>query len=256
MIKGVRYGYRYKLKAVYAHFPINMTFDGEDAVSVRNFLGEKVVRNIKMLEGVRVVNSEEKDEIYVEVRNVAKRKGGRGVAPGAVCMTCCTSLTHTWLSPSSQGNDIEKVSLSAALIHQSALVTKKDVRKFLDGASRAPARRSALHRLRVVCAAAHPAAHPALAPRRCQQVCTCLTRALSRSPSRSTMIKFSHAALDSGVECGRIGGVEAFPIKNQWKHARAPAVWAVCVCAGTGSVCVCGDWKLCEGTELCVQKLS
>lgn len=68
MIKGVRYGYRYKLKAVYAHFPINMTFEGDKEVAVRNFLGEKVVRNIKMLDGVTVINSEEKDEIYVEVR--------------------------------------------------------------------------------------------------------------------------------------------------------------------------------------------
>lgn len=68
MIKGVRYGFRYKLKAVYAHFPINMTFESDKAVQVRNFLGEKVVRNVAMLDGVTVKASEEKDEIYVEVR--------------------------------------------------------------------------------------------------------------------------------------------------------------------------------------------
>lgn len=32
-----------------------------------------------------------------------------------------------------QGNDIEKVGESCALIHQSCLVKKKDIRKFLDG---------------------------------------------------------------------------------------------------------------------------
>ena len=32
-----------------------------------------------------------------------------------------------------QGNDIENVSLSAALIQQSTTVKKKDIRKFLDG---------------------------------------------------------------------------------------------------------------------------
>jgi len=32
-----------------------------------------------------------------------------------------------------EGNDIEQVSLCAADIHQSCLVKKKDIRKFLDG---------------------------------------------------------------------------------------------------------------------------
>ena len=32
-----------------------------------------------------------------------------------------------------QGNDIENVSRSAALIHQVCLVKNKDIRKFLDG---------------------------------------------------------------------------------------------------------------------------
>eukprot|EP00178_Gracilaria_changii_P009954 TRINITY_DN2896_c0_g1_i5.p2 TRINITY_DN2896_c0_g1~~TRINITY_DN2896_c0_g1_i5.p2 ORF type:complete len:198 (+),score=40.42 TRINITY_DN2896_c0_g1_i5:29-595(+) len=97
MMKGVKYGYAYKLKAVYAHFPINMTFTGKTAVQVRNFLGEKVVREVSMIDGVTVRATGEKDEIVVE------------------------------------GNDIEKVSLSAALIHQCALVKRKDIRKFLDG---------------------------------------------------------------------------------------------------------------------------
>eukprot|EP00055_Hartaetosiga_balthica_P005378 m.15681 g.15681 ORF g.15681 m.15681 type:complete len:191 (+) comp4507_c1_seq1:42-614(+) len=98
MIKGVTYGYRYVLKSVYAHFPINMTAtDGGKALNVRNFLGEKVVRVINMHNGVTVKASGNKDEIFVE------------------------------------GNDIELVSVSAALIHQSCLVKKKDIRKFLDG---------------------------------------------------------------------------------------------------------------------------
>ncbi|EGD79280.1 ribosomal protein L9 [Salpingoeca rosetta] len=98
MMKGVTYGYRYVLKAVYAHFPINMqVIDGGKAINIRNFLGEKVTRHVCMHDGVIVKASGNKDELYVE------------------------------------GNDIEKVSLSAALIHQSCLVTRKDIRKFLDG---------------------------------------------------------------------------------------------------------------------------
>jgi len=69
MIKGVKYGYRYAMKSVYAHFPINLTFEGggNKSVQVRNFLGEKVVRNVAMLDGVTVRASGEKDEIFVEV---------------------------------------------------------------------------------------------------------------------------------------------------------------------------------------------
>lgn len=43
MIIGVTKGFRYKLKAVYAHFPINVIIgDGAKSVEIRNFLGEKV----------------------------------------------------------------------------------------------------------------------------------------------------------------------------------------------------------------------
>lgn len=43
MITGVTKGFRYKVKAVYAHFPINVIVnDGGKSVEIRNFLGEKV----------------------------------------------------------------------------------------------------------------------------------------------------------------------------------------------------------------------
>lgn len=43
MITGVTKGFRYKLRAVYAHFPINIIIqDSGKAVEIRNFLGEKV----------------------------------------------------------------------------------------------------------------------------------------------------------------------------------------------------------------------
>ena len=90
-------GYRYRLKSVYAHFPINVNVNGND-VEIRNFLGEKIVRKIGMLEGVTCnVVQGAKDEIEVF------------------------------------GNDIENVSRSAALISQSCRVRNKDIRKFLDG---------------------------------------------------------------------------------------------------------------------------
>lgn len=99
MIKGVTKGYQYKMRSVYAHFPINVTMHNqENVVEIRNFLGEKIVRRVKMEPGVTCVNSANlKDELILE------------------------------------GNDIEAVSKSAALIQQSTTVKDKDIRKFLDG---------------------------------------------------------------------------------------------------------------------------
>ncbi|KAI9014190.1 ribosomal protein L6, alpha-beta domain-containing protein [Hyaloraphidium curvatum] len=100
MIKGVTKGFEYKMRFVYAHFPINVniTEDGK-TVEIRNFIGEKLTRRVSMLDGVKVVQSTggTKDEIVLT------------------------------------GNDIEKVSQSAATIQQSTTVKKKDIRKFLDG---------------------------------------------------------------------------------------------------------------------------
>ncbi|KAI8379459.1 ribosomal protein L6, alpha-beta domain-containing protein [Radiomyces spectabilis] len=99
MIIGVTKGFQYKMRYVYAHFPINVIInDGGKEVEIRNFLGQKVVFRIKMREGVIVEASKNvKDE-----------------------------LTLT-------GNDLEAVSQCAADIQQSCLVKKKDIRKFLDG---------------------------------------------------------------------------------------------------------------------------
>lgn len=60
-------GFEYKMRLVYAHFPINVTTtaDGTE-LEIRNFLGEKVVRKVSMLEGVKVVRSEKvKDELVL-----------------------------------------------------------------------------------------------------------------------------------------------------------------------------------------------
>jgi len=97
MIKGVTLGFKYTMKLVYAHFPITPSIsDSKDRIEVRNFLGGKLLRAVNMPAGVEV-DQPQKDELTVS------------------------------------GNDIEKVSLSAARIQQSVLVRGKDIRKFLDG---------------------------------------------------------------------------------------------------------------------------
>ncbi|PHT93917.1 60S ribosomal protein L9 [Capsicum annuum] len=56
----------YKMRFLYAHFPINASITGRNkSIEIRNFLGEKKVRKVDMLEGVTVVPSEKSlpDEI-------------------------------------------------------------------------------------------------------------------------------------------------------------------------------------------------
>jgi len=100
MITGVTKGYLFKMRMVYAHFPISVSIenDGKE-VQVRNYLGEKIVRVIDMLGDVTCIRSTDgtKDEIIL------------------------------------QGSDIDCVSQSAANIQQSSRVTDKDIRKYLDG---------------------------------------------------------------------------------------------------------------------------
>uniref|UniRef100_A0A453DNS4 Large ribosomal subunit protein uL6 alpha-beta domain-containing protein n=1 Tax=Aegilops tauschii subsp. strangulata TaxID=200361 RepID=A0A453DNS4_AEGTS len=99
LITGVTKGFRYKMRFVYAHFPINASITAANrGIEIRNFLGEKKVRKVDMLDGVTILRSEKvKDEIVLD------------------------------------GNDIELVSRSAALINQKCHVKNKDIRKFLDG---------------------------------------------------------------------------------------------------------------------------
>src|SRR5690606_3831534 len=90
-------GFRYTLRAVYAHFPININIEGK-VVEVRNFVGERRVRRVTVRgDTVAKKNPKVKDQIELE------------------------------------GNSIEDVSQSAADIQQSCLVRNKDIRKFLDG---------------------------------------------------------------------------------------------------------------------------
>mmetsp|Transcript_8383 Transcript_8383/g.19852 ORF Transcript_8383/g.19852 Transcript_8383/m.19852 type:complete len:189 (+) Transcript_8383:90-656(+) len=99
MMTGVVKGYQYKMRLVYAHFPINAAVvDNKTVLEIRNFLGEKIVRRVKMLEGVTIEKSTNvKDQLVLS------------------------------------GNDIELVSQSAANINIACKVRNKDIRKFLDG---------------------------------------------------------------------------------------------------------------------------
>ncbi|KAL6906750.1 60S ribosomal protein L9 [Trichoderma sp. SZMC 28014] len=103
LITGVTKGFKYKMRYVYAHFPINVNLEknkesGLFEVEIRNFIGEKIVRRVTMHEGVDVeISKAQKDELILS------------------------------------GNSLENVSQSAADIQQICRVRNKDIRKFLDG---------------------------------------------------------------------------------------------------------------------------
>ena len=63
--QGVTYGFQYKMRSVYAHFPINVSIkDDGGLVEVRNFLGEKFVRRVELPVGVKAqLSAKQKDEV-------------------------------------------------------------------------------------------------------------------------------------------------------------------------------------------------
>eukprot|EP00951_Prasinocladus_malaysianus_P019887 scaffold161622_cov32-Prasinocladus_malaysianus.AAC.2 len=65
LVKGVTVGFCYKMRLVYAHFPINANVvSGGKGIELRNFLGEKRVRKVEMLDGVTISRSNDvKDEL-------------------------------------------------------------------------------------------------------------------------------------------------------------------------------------------------
>jgi len=95
MIKGVEKGYTYKLKIIFAHFPISVKIKGKE-VSVENFFGERSPRVSRIIGEATKVNVIGEDVVI-------------------------------------QGPSLEDVSQTAANIELSTRIKNKDQRVFLDG---------------------------------------------------------------------------------------------------------------------------
>lgn len=95
MIKGVEKGYTYKLKIIFAHFPISVKIKGKE-VQVENFFGERSPRVSKIVGEETKVNVVGEDVVV-------------------------------------QGPSLEDVSQTAANIELSTRIKDKDQRVFLDG---------------------------------------------------------------------------------------------------------------------------
>lgn len=95
MIKGVEKGYTYKLKVIFAHFPISVKVKGKE-VQVENFFGERSPRVARILGDATKVTVAGEDVVV-------------------------------------QGPSLEDVSQTAANIELSTKIKNKDQRVFLDG---------------------------------------------------------------------------------------------------------------------------
>ena len=96
MVRGVTKGYTYKLKIVYAHFPVTVKVQDKDRkLTIENFTGEKTPRTVRIVGSakVKVVS----DEVHV------------------------------------QGSRLQDVSQTAANIQNATKIKDKDQRVFLDG---------------------------------------------------------------------------------------------------------------------------
>ena len=84
MIDGVTKGHKYKMKPVYAHFPITLTvLDKGKTLEIRNFVGERQVKKVIMTPGCEVKKPETvKDLIEIE-----------GIDLESVSQTC---KDHSW----------------------------------------------------------------------------------------------------------------------------------------------------------------
>ncbi|MBS7624211.1 50S ribosomal protein L6 [Candidatus Bathyarchaeota archaeon] len=94
MIRGVTKGFTYKLKIVYAHFPISVKVSG-DKVLIENFMGERAPRIAKIVGNTKIIVKG--DDVIV------------------------------------QGINLEEVSQTAANIEQATRIKERDPRRFLDG---------------------------------------------------------------------------------------------------------------------------
>ena len=139
------------MRLVYAHFPINVTIeDAGKVIEIRNFLGEKRVRIVKMLEGVTIAKDKAvKDQLILEgndielvSRSAAQVRGARAHAhthtltrthAHAHARTCSCTRAPPHAHALTYASLALPLALALSKIHSCCLVRAKDIRKFLDG---------------------------------------------------------------------------------------------------------------------------
>ncbi|KAK3007224.1 hypothetical protein RJ639_016166 [Escallonia herrerae] len=174
LITGVTKGYRYKMRFVYAHFPINANISSAaNSIEIRNFLGEKkcagvkngiqylvplqlwfdlvightikmakcmlrsalelifLVRKVQMLDGVSIVRSEKvKDELVLDGNDIELVSRSAALI-NQVASLFSLSVIHGVIT-SRRSSSLHLLRLLSSFV-QKCHVKNKDIRKFLDG---------------------------------------------------------------------------------------------------------------------------
>jgi ribosomal protein L6P/L9E len=150
MITGVTKGFEYKMRLVYAHFPINANIENKGSIiELRNFLGEKRVRVVNMLPGVTIERSTAvKDELILtgnDIENVSRSAalihqvraclgpGARGRVFGRQGRIARCAAALPTAVPHAPPHCSRLAPAGAPATMQVCLVKNKDIRKFLDG---------------------------------------------------------------------------------------------------------------------------
>ena len=85
MIKGVTQGHTYEMKICSGHFPMNVTVSGDELI-IKNFIGEKKPRKLKIRKGVNIkvdgekiiienINKELASQTAADIEQLTRRVG-------------------------------------------------------------------------------------------------------------------------------------------------------------------------------------
>ncbi len=64
MFKGVKSGFKIRLKVIFAHFPMTIEVKGKD-ITIKNFLGEKQPRKTKLIGNTKIEVKQKEQEVIV-----------------------------------------------------------------------------------------------------------------------------------------------------------------------------------------------